>query len=269
MRASSRRRRASTAWSPPSLRLPLPPHGARGTRADRGGRARLPAHPRLRLPAGLDAPALRRRLARDLRRRGPSRAFADIGSHLCDLLEFVAGERIVRLVSQTRRVFEERGGHPVANEDAVSILVELESGAIGTLLVSQMAAGRKNSLTLEIHGTGASARFDQERPEELWIGQRDGSLHLFRDPGTAHAGSERFSRTPAGHAQGYQDAFNAFVADVYDAIDGGLPEGLPTFADGVRAVQLTEAVLQSARERRWVDIAPAAAPASSDQKGTH
>lgn len=185
---------------------------------------------------------------------GPSRAFADIGSHLCDLVEFVAGERIVRLIAQTRRVYDERGGHAVENEDAVSILVELASGAIGTLLVSQMAAGRKNSLTFELHGTKASTRFDQERPEELWIGQRSGSLHLFRDPHTARPGVERFSRVPVGHAQGYQDAFNAFVADVYGAIDGGLPEGLPTFVDGARAVQLTEAVLRSTDERTWADV---------------
>lgn len=186
---------------------------------------------------------------------GPSRAFADIGSHLCDLLEFVSGERIVRLTARTRVVYPERGGHPVANEDVAAVLVETESGAIGTLLVSQMAAGRKNALTLEIHGATASLRFDQERPEELWIGGRSGVRQLVRDPTNAHPGVERFSRVPAGHAQGYQDAFNAFVADVYQAVRTGLvPEGLPTFADGLRAVQLTEAVLVAAREQRWVDV---------------
>ncbi|MFK3836492.1 Gfo/Idh/MocA family protein [Microbacterium sp. NPDC087868] len=184
---------------------------------------------------------------------GPSRAFADIGSHLCDLLEFVAGERIVRLTARTRRVYAERAGRAVTNEDAVSILVEMESGAIGTLLISQMAAGRKNSLTLELHGTQASIRFDQERPEELWIGEREGSRHLFRDPQTAHPGVARFSTVPAGHAQGYQDAFNGFVADAYAAIRGESPDGLPTFDDGVRAARLTEAVLIAADEQRWVD----------------
>ena len=188
---------------------------------------------------------------------GPSRAFADIGSHLCDLLEFVAGERIARLTARTRRIYDERGGHPVSNEDAVTILVELESGAIGTLLISQMAAGRKNSLTLELHGTRQSIRFDQERPEELWVGQRDGSRHLFRDPQIARPGVERFSKVPAGHAQGYQDAFNGFVADAYAAIAGPQLDGLPTFVDGLRAVRLTEAVLLSAREERWVDTSPA------------
>lgn len=184
---------------------------------------------------------------------GPSRAFADIGSHLCDLIEFVAGESIARLTARTRRVYDERGGRAVANEDAVTILVEMQSGAIGTLLVSQMAAGRKNSLTLELHGAGGSVRFDQERPEELWIGGREGSQHLLRDPLTARPGVSRFSRVPAGHAMGYQDAFNAFVADAYAAVRGETGEGLPTFDDGVRAVQLTEAVLTAAGEERWVD----------------
>ncbi|SJN35668.1 Myo-inositol 2-dehydrogenase [Microbacterium esteraromaticum] len=187
---------------------------------------------------------------------GPSRAFADIGSHLCDLLEFVSGERIVRLTARTRRVYDERGGHAVANEDAVAILAELASGAIGTLLISQMAAGRKNALTLELHGAHQSIRFDQERPEELWVGQRNGNRQIFRDPQTAHPGVARFSNVPAGHAQGYQDAFNSFVADVYAAIQGEQPDGLPTFADGLRAVALTEAVLLAADEERWVDTTP-------------
>ncbi|UJP10513.1 Gfo/Idh/MocA family oxidoreductase [Microbacterium sp. KUDC0406] len=185
---------------------------------------------------------------------GPSRAFADIGSHVCDLLEFVAGERIVRLTARTRMVYSERGGHKVSNEDAVSLLVELESGAIGTVLISQMAAGRKNALTLELHGALSSMRFDQQRPEELWIGRRGESSHLFRDPDNAHPGVSRFSRLPVGHAQGYQDAFNSFVADAYAAIRGEDPDGLPTFDDGLRAARLTDAVLRAARDERWIDV---------------
>jgi predicted dehydrogenase len=169
-------------------------------------------------------------------------------------------------MARTHRVYDERGGHTVTNEDAVAILVEMQSGAIGTLLISQMAAGRKNSLTLELHGAVASVRFDQERPEELWMGTRTGNRQLFRDPQTAHPGVERFSRVPAGHAQGYQDAFNAFVADAYAAIDGPVPDGLPLFTDGVRAAQLTEAVLRSSAEERWVDVAPASSGHPTDQK---
>ncbi|MFT4230441.1 MAG: Gfo/Idh/MocA family oxidoreductase [Microbacterium sp.] len=187
---------------------------------------------------------------------GPSRAFADIGSHVCDLLEFVTGERIVRLTARTRRFYDTRSGRPVANEDAVTVLVELSSGAIGTLLVSQMAAGRKNALSLELHGAAASARFEQERPDELWLGGRQGNRILLRDPASPYPDAARLSLVPAGHPMGYQDAFNAFVADVHAAVRGARPEGLPTFADGVRAAALTEAVLWSAQHGEWADTAP-------------
>ena len=187
---------------------------------------------------------------------GPSRAFADIGSHLCDLIEFVTGERIVRLAARTRRVFETRADRAVANEDIVVLLVETASGALGTLLVSQMAPGRKNSLTLELHGSAESLRFNQERPEELWIGSRFDSRLILRDPAASAPDSARIQTVPAGHAMGYQDAFNAFVADVYAAIGGHVPDGLPTFDDGLRAAVLTEAVLASATTRGWVEVGP-------------
>jgi len=192
---------------------------------------------------------------------GPSRAFADIGSHVCDLIEFVTGERIRRLTARTRTVFDERGadgGQRVANEDIAALLVELGSGALGTVLISQLAAGRKNALILELHGTRETVRFEQERPEELWIGRRDGSQLLLRDPADAAPDAARLSVLPAGHPLGYQDAFTAFVADAYAAIRGEQPDGLPVFADGLRAVQLTEAVLASAADHAWID-APAAA----------
>jgi predicted dehydrogenase len=60
---------------------------------------------------------------------------------------------------------------------------------------------------------------------------------------------------PAGHPQGYGDCFDAFVAETYDAIEAGTaPDGLPVFADGLRAARLTDAVLTSAREERWVEL---------------
>lgn len=187
---------------------------------------------------------------------GPSRAFADIGSHLCDLVEFVAGERIVRLTARTRRVYDKRGERAVTNEDAAAIVFELSSGAIGTALISQMAPGRKNALVLELHGSRESVRFEQERPEELWIGAREGSRLLLRDPATAAPDAARVQRLPAGHPLGYQDAFDSFIADVYAAIAGENPDGLPTFEDGARAAVLTDAVLTSADTGTWIEVAP-------------
>ncbi|MGW3311142.1 Gfo/Idh/MocA family protein [Streptomyces sp. NPDC001073] len=177
---------------------------------------------------------------------GASRAFADIGSHLCDLIEFVTGRRIRRLTARTRTVHGQRRDTTVTNEDIAAVLVELSNGALGSLLISQTAPGRKNSLTLEMHGTKESLRFEQERPEELWIGSRRGSRVELRDPDTAGPDASRLPSLPAGHPLGYQDAFTAFVTDVYAAMRGAHPEGLPTFSDGLRAARLTEAVLASA-----------------------
>lgn len=188
---------------------------------------------------------------------GSSRAFADIGSHLCDLIEFVTGERMLRVSARTRTVHAERGGVAVSTEDIAAVLFELSGGALGTMLVSQMAPGRKNALVLELHGMKSSLRFAQERPEELWVGRRTGSHILLRDPETGAPDSARLSLVPAGHPMGYQDAFNAFVADAYSAIKGAKPEGLPTFADGLRAVRLTDAVLESAASGQWIDVTEA------------
>lgn len=184
---------------------------------------------------------------------GPSRAFADIGSHLCDLVEFVSGDSIVRLAATTRRFYDVRGGRSVANEDMAALLFETETGTIGTATISQMAPGRKNALILELHGTSESVRFEQERPEELWVGRRTQSQLLLRAPANS-TGAARKAALPPGHPMGYQDAFNAFVADVHEAVRGGSPDGLPTFRDGLRAVVLTEAVLQAAKSKQWIEV---------------
>ena len=184
---------------------------------------------------------------------GPSRAFADIGSHLADLLQFVSGERIVRLQALTRTVHPTRRGHPVDTEDAAALVVETESGAIGSLLVSQVAAGHDNDLTIEVSATGGSVRFAQERPDSLWLGGRGESTLLSR--GAPQTGEEaaRLSIVPGGHPMGYLDAFAAFVRDTYAAIGGAAPVGLPTFADGLRAARLTDAVVRSAASGEWID----------------
>jgi len=185
---------------------------------------------------------------------GPSRAFADIGSHWCDLAEFTTGDRIARLSAQTVVVHERRG---TPTEDIATVHFATKSGVVGTLVVSQVAAGRKNRLHLEVSGTEASFGFDQENPERLWVGRRGGNTVLLRDPETLSPQAARYARLPAGHAQGYQDCFDAFVADTYRAVRGEDPaEGLPTFSDGLRAVRITEAVLRSASSGgSWTEVA--------------
>ncbi len=186
---------------------------------------------------------------------GASRAFADIGSHLVDLVEFVTNDRITRIAGRTRTFVTDRAHHEqVTNEDAAAIVVETASGAIGTLLVSQVAPGRKNRLHLEIAGSAQSLAFDQEHPETLWIGRRRGSELLPRDADQNSDAANRYSVAPGGHPQGYPEAFASFVADSYAAARGQEIDGLPTFADGLRAAVVTDAVLRAAQTDGWVDI---------------
>ncbi|MBA4248790.1 MAG: oxidoreductase [Microbacterium sp.] len=186
---------------------------------------------------------------------GASRAFADIGSHLCDLLEFVTGDRLARVQALTSTVFAERASTgPVHTEDLAGVLAQTHAGAVVSLLVSQVAPGRKNGLVLELHGATESLRFEQERPEELWIGARTGSRAHLRNNDELHPDAARLAVLPPGHPLGYQDAFTAFAADTYAAVRGTHPEGLPVFADGVRAARITDAVLASARKGTWSEL---------------
>ncbi|TAM66588.1 MAG: Gfo/Idh/MocA family oxidoreductase [Microbacteriaceae bacterium] len=186
---------------------------------------------------------------------GRSRAFADIGSHLVDLVEFVSGDRIARVSATTRTYFDARAQNSaIATEDAAAVVIETEAGALGTLLVSQVAPGRKNRLKVELAGASESLAFDQEQPETLWIGRRRGTQVVPRDAEQLSPDAARLITVPAGHPQGYQDAFNAFVSDSYAAIGGATPEGLPRFADGLRAARITEAVIDAAASGRWVSV---------------
>jgi predicted dehydrogenase len=186
---------------------------------------------------------------------GPSRAFADIGSHLCDLIEFVTNDRITRVGALSRTLFSGRANHAdVQTEDLVTAVFETRNGAVGNLLVSQVAPGRKNRLMIEISGSESTVQFDQEAPETLWLGKRAGSQLLVRDPDALSPDAARLSVLPAGHPQGYQDAFNGFVADTYAAIGGEGPEGLPTFQDGLRAAVLTQSILESINSGHWTEV---------------
>ncbi len=200
---------------------------------------------------------------------GASRAFADIGSHWCDLVEWVSGERMDTLVAQFSTAVPRRasvsqdsldgdgdgdGTAAVATEDAATVLFRSASGVPGTVLVSQVAAGRKNRLWFELDGSAGSAAFDQEHPESFWTGTTEGSRVFVRNPDSGSPGQRRLSYLPAGHPQGYGDCFAAFVADTYAAIGGKQPDGLPTFADGVRSSRIVEAVVRSAAAATWTRV---------------
>jgi predicted dehydrogenase len=205
---------------------------------------------------------------------GPSRAFGDIGSHWCDLVEWVTGDRIGRLVATTSITIKQRPAataatFSAAESDAPLVDVQTEDTALimfrtvddvaGSAVISQLSAGRKNRLWVEVDGMHQSATFDQELGEQLWIGSESGAQLLVRDPNHGSAEQRRLSSLPAGHAQGYAQCFESYVADSYAAVDayagrGEVPDGLPTFADGARAAEICDAMLRSASSGEWVSV---------------
>ena len=218
-----------------------------------------------------------------------SRAFADIGSHWCDLAQFVSGHRITRAVGpdahrgaraperrRPPRLRRGRGRHgsgepqAVTTEDAAVVQFETDGGALGSVVVSQISAGRKNRLWIELDGAAGGARRSTRRtPRSCGAAAARRRRSSAATPSTCRRAAARLASLPPGHPQGYADCFDSFVADVYDAIaSGAAPDGLPDFADGLRAAQITDAVLASAASetlgrrrratestRRWRDEA--------------
>ena len=223
-----------------AVRLPLPPDGrARPGPASRAARSGellsvqggylqdWLAEPRRRRLAG-------RRLGSAARRgRSPTSARTS-----CDLVEFVTGDRIVRLNATTRTVYERARRHATSPpRTSRRSVVELSSGAVGTLLVSQVAPGAR---TRSLSSCSGRRRERPLRPGAARGALGRAALGSHGDaarPGTGCARCRAARIVPAGHPMGYQDAFNAFVADTYAAIGGAPPDGLPTFADGLRAVR--------------------------------
>ncbi len=201
---------------------------------------------------------------------GRSRAVADIGSHWFDTVEHVSGLRVAEVMADlhtfiTSRIRPsgaattfDRGGEgesvAIHSEDAASILLRFEGGAIGTFLISQISAGHANDFSWELMGSSASLAWRQEEPELLTYSERDlGSRTVRRIPsGDPVPGVPAL---PGGHPEGWSDALRDLFRDVYASILGEQPPGdepsYPTFADGERAVRFVDAVLRSADRGRW------------------
>jgi predicted dehydrogenase len=137
------------------------------------------------------------------------------------------------------------------------VLLRFDNGTIGSLVVSQVTAGRKNCLRFEISGSECSLAWNSETANQLRVGKRDASNEvLIRDPALMSAAAGAASDYPGGHNEGYADTFKQCFKALYAAIDSGDLSNpvYPTFLDGHREVSLCEAILQSHRQRKWIDV---------------
>jgi predicted dehydrogenase len=193
----------------------------------------------------------------DPREGGALRVVGDIGTHWCDMVEHVTGLRIASLCADVATFHATRNGAPVETEDFGALICQLGHRARGALTVSQVSAGRKNQLRVEIYGTKASVSWDQERPDELWIGHRDAPNQVMKkDPALLLPDAATYADYPGGHAEGYSDTFKQIFRRFYQSIrDPRGTHDYPRFADGLRQMRILDAVLASHRSRGWIDVA--------------
>ena len=208
---------------------------------------------------------------------GALRAVADIGSHWLDLARFITGTNIVEVMADLHTFVDIRRHPPgpvetfatggpdetlieetMSSDDAAGILLRFEGGARGLVAISQVAAGRKNSVSIEVDGSESALSWYSETPDHLWIGHRGRPNEILqRDPSLATATAARVTGYPGGHVEGYPDTFRALFGEVYRDIAAGGPSATPaypTFADGHDALLVTEAVAKSSQEQRWIPV---------------
>jgi predicted dehydrogenase len=215
----------------------------------------------------------------DASRQGGLRAVADIGSHWLDLTRTITGRAVVEVLAELHTFVTERN-HPVVDvesfgaatvaadvervrehmesDDAAALLLRYEDGTRGACTISQVSAGRKNTVEWQIDGSIAALAWASEDPEHLWIGHRDRPNEVMaKDASVMTPLGVSAAAYPVGHVEGYPDTFRALFADVYRDVAAGRPSArppYPTFADGHDAVLVCEAVATSARTGAWTKV---------------
>jgi predicted dehydrogenase len=177
-------------------------------------------------------------------RGGPSRAMADIGTHWCDLARFLTGQEITEVCADLAVFIPERTEPAtqrrvhVDTEDYASALLRFSGGARGSFTVSQVSAGQKTGLSIEVDGSEASVRWSRQQAESLWIGRRDRPAEIVTlDP-------------PESQQQIQMNMIESFYARI---LEGGTRR-YANFSDGHAMAQVVEAILESHSTRTWQKV---------------
>jgi predicted dehydrogenase len=193
----------------------------------------------------------------DPARSGPGGAIGDIGTHAFHLLEYVSGLRVSSINATLRTVVPGR-----RLDDDCSAFLRLDNGAEGTLACSQIAAGEMNDPRLRIYGETGSIEWRQQDPNRLivrWLDKPEEVHHA----AMGYLGKDALAvmRTPAGHPEGYLEAFAVLYREFADALIAWkrgdahtLPATLPGIEAGVRGMRFIDRVIESHRKQGWVEF---------------
>lgn len=208
---------------------------------------------------------------------GQSRALADIGSHLFDVLEYITSNRIVAVNAKLVKVFDKRKRYDnvgtfkqisdgddnyelikVENEDGAILQVEFEGGFFGSLLVSQVSAGKKNGLMVNISGEKYALEWRQEQSDRLWVGHRDrGNEEIYAADKYVTEKAKKFATLPNGHPVGWHDALTNSIKSFYNAVREGHygdEQTFATFSDANHILKIVEACFISDQLGKWVTV---------------
>jgi predicted dehydrogenase len=209
---------------------------------------------------------------------GRANVAADLGSHWCDLVQFVTGLRIVEVMSELHtcvpvrkkpkagplsfaaRREGETEDVSIELDDYAALFLRLENGARGNFTTCQVCAGRKVDLELQVFGSRESYAWSHVHPNALWIGRRDRGNETFYESSQLQAPeTARFAALPTGHPMGYHDAVYNLFREFYAAAAAkreGRPftASFPGFAAGHEAMRIIDAAVASSRAGHWVRV---------------
>jgi predicted dehydrogenase len=191
---------------------------------------------------------------------GPAGCLGDIGTHAYHLAAFVTGLEGVEVAAEMSRFVPGR-----RLDDNIHALLRFAGGARGALWASQVALGHANSLSLRVYGEKAGLTWRQEEPELLWFAPLGEPPRLIRRGGSSVGpAATRASRLPAGHPEGYLEAFAQLYVDLAEQITARREQRaadpaamlVPGVEAGVGTARFVAAALESARRNAgWVAVA--------------
>lgn len=195
-------------------------------------------------------------------RAGEGAILGDLACHWFDLAEYVTGLRIESVLADLTTTLPRRKVGSAEIEvrvpDQATVLLRFDNGARGAFFTSSLCPGHKNDLRIEVNGLDMSFAWRQEAPNVLWVGRRDEPDGLLsRDPALLDEPVRRYAATPGGHNEGWPDAFRNIMREIFEHIACGRPPTaatFPTFADGLRAARLVEAMLASHKAAAWTAV---------------
>jgi len=195
----------------------------------------------------------------DPSRSGKAGAMGDIGTHAFNLAEYVTGLRVTKLCADINKMVAGR-----KLDDDGSVLLKFNNGASGVLMASQIMAGEENNLTIQVYGEKGGLEWKHSEPNSLLLKWPDAPSQILRS-GTGYLSevAKHNTRTPAGHPEGFIEAFanhyRNFAFCVKASIEGRQPNeewlDFPGVEDGVRGMAFIDSVIESGRsEMKWTEM---------------